>query len=104
MATLQDAADMAQDPRLFAPLTAGVVKAAVNVINEDEETENHEPRVNLARRVLMEPELHARRFQWAVPTNATVLAKWAADDIEGALGDLQFVVNSLWDAFASLPG
>jgi hypothetical protein len=52
----------------------------------------------------MEPELHARRFNWAVTTNEALLAKWAVDDIEGALGDLQFVVNGLWDAFASLPG
>lgn len=104
MTMLQDAADMARDPRLLPPLTIAVVTAALNVINEGQEAPDHAPRAELAHRVLVEPYGYAQRFAWAVATNTTVAAKWAAEDIDGAIGDLQFVTDSVWNAFAGIDG
>ncbi len=97
---------MAQDPRLLPPLTAAVVETAVNVLTtEPDDAENHSNRAALARRVLMEPEVTARRFAWAVTTDDELLEAWSNDDnIEDGLDALQAVVDALWDAFADLPG
>ncbi len=105
MAKLQDAANMAQDPRLLPPLTAAVVETAVNVLtSEADDAENHENRARLARRVLMEPEVAARRFAWAVTTDDELVESWSDDEDTGdGLDALQSVVDVLWDAFADLP-
>lgn len=101
--SLQDAADMAQDGRLRGPVQAGIITAALNIINEDPNVEDHWHRHVLAQRVLREPHAYVDRFMWAVSTNSTVRGKWVDDDIDGALGDLQFVIDSVWDAFADIP-
>jgi hypothetical protein len=91
---------MADDDRLIGALTAALVKAAIDIAYEDPETDNHNARVALAYQVLSQPTEYAERFRWGVTSNATVLDKWTNDDIAGAVGDLQFVINSLWDAYS----
>ncbi len=101
--SLRDAAEMAQDSQLRGPVQAAIITAALNIINEDPNAEDHQHRYILAQRVLREPQGFVERFSWAVATNSTIRGKWADDDIDGALGDLQFVVDSVWDAFADIP-
>ncbi len=101
--SLQDAAEMAQDDRLRGPVQAAIITAALNIINEDPTVEDHQHRYYLAQRVLREPQGYVDRFCWAVSTNSTIRGKWSDDDIDGALGDLQYVVDSVWDAFADIP-
>lgn len=101
--SLQDSAEMAQDQRLRGPVQAAIITAGLNIINEDPATEDHVYRYALAQRVLREPQGYVERFAWAVSTNPTILSKWAGDDVDGALGDLQYVTDSVWDAFADIP-
>ncbi len=101
--SLRDAAEMAQDGRLRGPLQAAIITASINIINEDPNAEDHEHRVILAQRVLREPNAFVERFAWAVATNATIRGKWADEDYDGAYGDLQYVVDSVWNAFADIP-
>lgn len=97
---LEDAAKLATDQTLFGPLTAAIVRYAMEVIDEDPETEDHGQRLVLAYQVLHSPEQYVSRFAWAVSTNPTIVAKWGDDDFEGAFNDLQYVVNTIWSPVA----
>ncbi len=99
MATLADAAEFAQDPALHGPLTVAVATAAVNIMNEDPNTNHHATRVALARHILGNPGAYADRFRYVVATNPTIVAH---PDIESALGDLQYVVDSVYNAMAGI--
>lgn len=74
--------------------------AAVDVINEDEATENHSNRLVWARRVTQGnsgPLDMAERWIWKVLENATIQASpdTATDN------DVQFVVNSIVNVMAN---
>jgi len=100
MATHTQAAFFARDPAVRAPLTAAITATAIMVANEDPSTPLHEPRVELAHRVLVHPASMVDQFAWAISTNPTVVDKWAAGDNEGAIGDFSYVITTIWDALA----
>lgn len=102
MSALQQAADFAADPRLREPMTAAVVRAAVDIMAEQAATEGHELRVALAHYILLNPAGAWERFAWPLSTNATVVATWATGNIDGAVNDFPFAVASLWDAVAGV--
>lgn len=65
-------------------------KAAVDVMNEDDQTADHSQRVAWARRALADPVGWAEKAIWKVLENATIQAAPA----EATDNDVQFVVNS----------
>lgn len=73
---------------------AAMVKAAVAVgAEQDDGSPYGQLRRSLSVRVLENSDTWAPRFAWAVATNAVINHDSSASDVE-------FTVNSLWDAFA----
>ena len=62
-------------------------QAAVDILNEDEATENHAQRVAWARRTIADPPAMAAKAIWKVLENATI----AADPVNATDNDVDFV-------------
>lgn len=112
---LIDQYDLAHLPNFIKRVQVAIIAAAIDIQAEDESNLTapagfatageaadatkqrlHDLRSKLAYRVLNGPTSYAAIFAQGVATNATVAAAGeAATD-----NDIQFVVNSLWDAFA----
>ena len=79
---------------LRAQVVVAIYRAAVDIINESPETEDHESRLKWAKKVIRQnrdPRAEAEKWIWAVLENAVIQAAPA----EAVDGDVQFVVNSL---------
>lgn len=98
MATLAEAAQYAEDPDFIRRVRQAMTKAAANVAAESEQANNHADRVLLAKAVLALPNEWARNFAIAVANNPNV-GTGTSDPLMDD-GALEFVTNSLWDAFA----
>ena len=78
-------------------VAGGCLMAAKDIIEEDPGTTNHANRVIWAEEAQENPKAKAREMLTKVIENATMAA-----DVEGAVdNDVQFVVNSLIDTFAT---
>ena len=75
-----------------------VIKAAVAVMAEDVGTANHANRFAYAKKILLGTE-NFSRWVVAVLTNSTIAA--AADPVSASLSDVEFTVNSMFNAFAN---
>ena len=73
-------------------------KAALNVMAESDATANHADRVTYAQKVLA-GQASVYEVTIGVTTNATVSANIAAGTATND-GDLEYCVNSMFDAFA----
>jgi len=96
----------ATNPLLLWRVQMAIVRAAIDVTNEEETTTNHDARVALARSVLASPEALARRIVWGVLNNVNVgtgTSDPVANDPDGD-GALQYVTNQLWDSYALTGG
>lgn len=98
MANLLSARSLANDSGFIDRVTVAAVKAAIDVSSETRRT-NGSSRAALARQVLMSPRRWGELMAVAVAVNATINGKWA-DKEEVPDDDIQFVVASLWDAYA----
>lgn len=81
-------------------VAVAIAKAAADISNEDVGTANHDLRIHWARRVSMSneaPMVEAGVMMWKVLENATL----QADPANATDSDVQFVVNSLIDTFAT---
>ena len=72
-------------------VAVAIVKAAVDVINEATNTEDHSQRMAWARRALSDPTGWAAKSIWKVLENATIQSA----PTEATDSDVQFVINSL---------
>lgn len=98
MATLAAAAAYAEDPAFVRRVRQAMTKAAAAVAAESDQTANHADRVALARAVLALPNAWAANFAIAVANNGNV-GTGSSDPLTDDSA-LEFVVNSLWDAFS----
>ena len=86
---------LATDAAAFLPrVEIAICTAAIQIQAEAGNTANHTARSRLAGQVLNDPPGWAKLFAKAVATNAAITA--ASLD-----SDIQFTVNSMWDAFAT---
>ena len=69
------------------------VKAAIAVASEDAQTANHAKRLAFGNVLLRSPEAWGRVIAYGVLTNAAVSEASSDSDIE-------FTVNSMWNAYA----
>ena len=83
---------------LLQQVAVAVAVAAVNVMSEDPATLNHAARLTWATRALGDALHEGRRMIWGVLANPTV----AQDPLDQPDDTIQFVVNSLVDAYARL--
>ena len=94
MDALEQMSQLATTRSFIERVQAAMVKAAVAVGAEAEDgTPRGQLRRSLSVRVLEKNEEWAPRFAWGVASNAVINHDSSASDIE-------FTVNSLWDAFA----
>ena len=102
MATLTERADVAVNPAFIRRVRQAVIKAAADIAAEDPSTANHAARVALAKVVTTYPTEWAKNFAFGVANNTNVGTGSSdpADDSADGDGALQFVVNSLWDAYS----
>ncbi len=84
---------LAQDRAFVQRVTVAMMQAAIAIANESASTANHALRARHAARVLNEPEHFAPGFALGVASNPAITA-------ESSDSDIQFTVNSNWDAFA----
>ena len=74
-----------------------VAKAAQDILNEDAGTTNHANRLIWAKQTLLDSMAKAEQMMWPLVSNATI----AAAGESATDSDIQFVVNSNIDAFAT---
>ncbi|MGW5720767.1 hypothetical protein ACWEVP_31660 [Amycolatopsis sp. NPDC003865] len=93
-AELMDIHDLAQNPAFIRRVTSSAVFAAVQVGGEEYDgTQYRIMRRALARNVITDAETWGAVFAWGVAANPVI----TVDSVDG---DIQFTVNSLWDAVA----
>lgn len=91
---LIDVADLASWPPFVRRVTAASVVAAVDVGAEAFDGSNYRlQRRALVKHVLEDPMLWGGRFAFAVARNPAI-------NVASTDGDIQFTVNSVWDAMA----
>lgn len=95
--TLHDQAELAQFKGFQDRVLVAAVQAARDVAAEapSGDPRKDELRATLATNLLASPESYAERFSWAVAANGSI--SFASSD-----SDIQWTVNSLWDAFAGV--
>lgn len=82
---------------LWRQAFVAVLKAASDIRNEDAGTSNHANRLLWAQSVEQDPAARVLEMRYRIMQNATIqAAPTAATD-----NDVQFVVNSLIDSFAT---
>lgn len=84
---------LAKQQTFVQKVTVAMIQAAIAIANESVATPNHDLRARHAARVLNEPEHFAPGFALGVASNPAIKA-------ESTDSDIQFTVNSNWDAFA----
>ena len=93
MANFNDQWDIAQNPEFQRRVQQAAVKSAIAVAAEDVETANHAARLAWGNQVLRSPEAYGKILAYGVLSNATIGAASIDSDIE-------FTVNSQWNAYA----
>lgn len=95
--SLHDQAQLATFPPFRHRVLIAAVQAARDVQAEEPSGDQRKDdlRSSLATNVLNDPEGYADRFSWAVAANVAVT--FTSTD-----SDLQFTVNSVWDAVAGV--
>lgn len=85
------------DSVLWRQAFVAVLKAAADIRNEDAETANHANRLAWGESVEQDPAAMVRQMRYRILENATIAAApTAATD-----SDVQYVINSLVDSFAT---
>jgi hypothetical protein len=95
MATdLHDISGIATWPTFQQRVQAAMVTAAVDVGHEAEPTDNYTSwRRSLVQKVFEDPQHWRMQFSWAVAANPSIT-------YESTDSDIQWTVNSVWDALA----
>jgi hypothetical protein len=86
---------LAFDTVFISRVQHAMLKAAINVQAEASNTTNHTNRSGYAHAVLNDPNRYGPLFAQGVVTNASITDTSTDSDIE-------FTVNSLWDAYAGV--
>lgn len=90
-------ADIAMHPGFARRVRVAMVSAAIAVGGEaDDGTETARLRRAHAVNVLMDQDNYATRYAWSVASNAAIT-------LDSSDNDLQFTVNSQWNAMAGAP-
>lgn len=90
----QDIADLAEHPRFLRTVTAMMVKAAVAVGAEvNDQSQRSLARHALSVNAIRDRDNYAEAFAWAAAVNPVIT-------LESSDSDVEFTVNSVWDAVA----
>lgn len=98
---LIDQYQLAQDGEFRGRVQQALLTSAVNVMAEATDEQNgptfvqHQQRANFAQRVLNNPNAIAKSHAFAIASNPAITDQ-STDN------DLQFTVNSMWNAFSGV--
>ena len=95
--TLAEQVTAVADSAWIGKVTQALTKAAVAVMAEADTVDNHDLRVAYAKAVLGNPEVAGQIATYAVSTNTGISSTATATD-----NDIEFTVNSMFDAFAGV--
>lgn len=101
--TLKASHELAITPAFVTRVRGAAIKGAIAVAAEDVKAANHTRRMNLAGQVLRSPGRWAELMAEGVAANVAIVTKAMAGR-EVPDGDIEFTVNSLWDAYAGQEG
>ena len=85
--------NLAQDYTFQRRVQQAAVKSAIAVAAEDVETAKHAERLAWANKILLSPESYGKILTYGVLSNAAI-------DAESIDSDIEFTVNSQWNAYA----
>lgn len=97
--TLEASAELAELPSFQRRVRAAMITAAKDVAAElvnPQDPQRSQQRRGLALNVFADIEKHTRMFAILVATNGVITS-------ESSDNDVQFTVNSVWDAVAGVP-
>lgn len=86
---------LAQDPTFRSRVEMAMIIAAIQISAEDPTTEYHQQRAQYAQACLANPVSCAANFALGVASNPVITAQSSDSDI-------QFTVNSQWNAYAGV--
>lgn len=86
---------LANDAEFINRVEMAMVKSALAVCAESDTTPNHAARAQWGTQVLRDPNFYAGRVVYGVTSNPVITAQSSDSDIE-------FTVNSDWDAYAGV--
>jgi len=87
--------ELAMAPSFVIRVQGAMVKSAIAVAAEDPATEGHVTRVQWATQVLRDPQHYAARMAYGVAANPAITA-------DSTDADIEFTVNSVWNAYAGV--
>jgi hypothetical protein len=104
MATLLEQVNIATDGNFVRQVQQALVKTALSVAGEADDTKNHAKRLVHANRVLLDPARWAQLAAYGVATSMDTGGKSEGAAIaisaKSADVDIEFLVNSQFDAYA----
>ena len=103
--TLTARAETAEDPTFLRRVRQAIVNAAIDVAAEAPNTTNHDARRVLASQILANPVGWAAAYAVGVAQNPNIGTGNSdpSDDTPDGDGAMQYVVNSLFDAYTQEP-
>jgi hypothetical protein len=96
MSSFQEGYALANDPVFQQRVTMALTKVSIDVMAEDRTTLHHDERTAYANQCLLQPEVHGMNMALGVATNPVITA-------DSPDNDLEFVVISLFNAYAGAP-
>lgn len=89
-----DQFQLAQDGEFIGRVTMAMQKSANAIYSEAPSTPGHTQRAQFAVGVLAQPQTKGRQYSFSVASNPSITSESSDNDIE-------FTVNSMWDAWAN---
>lgn len=78
-------------------IQACLFKLAQDVVNEDENADDHHTRISLARAIIIEPAVAVGRFAWLCAANPAIAGTVNDEgDVAAPDGDIEYVCASNW--------
>jgi hypothetical protein len=93
--TLEERSTLGADPTFRARCQSAALQAATDVMAEPPDTHGHEERTAYANKVLLNPSLQSQAIAFGVAA-APAIHEASTDS------DVQFTINSLWDAWSGV--
>lgn len=87
--------DLARNAVFIQRTQQAMVKAAINVVSESPEMPGHSTRAIWATQVLRDPEFYATKIAFGVAANPAIT-------LDSTDNDIEFTVNSTWNAYAGV--
>ena len=91
--TAIDQYTLSHDPQFVQRVQMLAQKAAIDISSEAVDTAKHAQRIAFGNKVLLNPSWHAELIAQGVVTNVAINA-------ESSDSDIQFTINSQWNAYA----